>query len=810
MARQNGNQKAILSSNGVIRFASRADFLLELNHLSEGRLYVQSRVQPTLGAVLATKLEIPDTQEIIRLESTVIYASPPYIGLSFNNPQQYEMLRKYLKTENTSPTLAQYSGFPVLNEGQIRFRSAEHLLGLWLSGLQKGGLTVLKQHAAQPIPTQLTLVLGEHRHTGAAKVLSQDGLWAIFQFEDVLPIRRLIQKTVHQWSQAIEALSTSNRRPSSPPRRKPTPLPKVPAQPPATPPAPIKALPSTAIISDTPMKKPAVASVIASSQAPSPATPILDETVIRFSSTEDLIQELQDNLSIGALSVTSEPLPIRQRKQLQIMVGESLLPVNLEAEVVFAGHNTVGLSVANAAKICDQLEKAITHLIDGPSAAQIVNNTASLSTDLPCNGHIAGPPSYPTLVGLGHDRTEDLVQLDDLNSVRLFDYLVDQHFDGSLRLKTPHKDLRIYFHSGNIIYVEQAPFELKTALGRILTANRKISESALINGLEKAKISRHPLGYSLITHGLARKADVIQALRDQTRIRIESMLDEAQSDFHVLPGESPPGQGDLIVTRGLGVLLQYLRHRFDSLNVDGLESVLQPHMHGIVQPTPRLKEALSINGFSPKEARFLQIFADSQFQLSETIRRSPLTRLASLRTLAMALSLGCIESQKSSHGPMPRAVSHPHCPWTRQQRELESRLKLIEEQNHFDILNIHWTTHPLRLKSAYHNVMTEFTPKSPAYDNAPPEILQLLKKCAQKVQTSYDILSDPASRIAYRNKLFDRTDLEYAAQMLVEKGEVEMLRGEYAAALEDLETAQELAPNDQSRHLLTSARQHLR
>jgi Flp pilus assembly protein TadD len=75
------------------------------------------------------------------------------------------------------------------------------------------------------------------------------------------------------------------------------------------------------------------------------------------------------------------------------------------------------------------------------------------------------------------------------------------------------------------------------------------------------------------------------------------------------------------------------------------------------------------------------------------------------------------------------------------------------------------------------------------------------------IDTAWTALSNADSRMSYRKQLFDKTERQYAADMLVKQGELALIRGDRVNAIEALETAVELDPSNRNRTLLTSARE---
>ncbi|MEL6189672.1 MAG: hypothetical protein AAFU79_34045, partial [Myxococcota bacterium] len=178
--------------------------------------------------------------------------------------------------------------------------------------------------------------------------------------------------------------------------------------------------------------------------------------------------------------------------------------------------------------------------------------------------------------------------------------------------------------------------------------------------------------------------------------------------------------------------------------------------------------------------------------------------LASLRLAAVGLSLGLLKTEANGQPTAPRA--HSRGTGSKLRSELSTKLEQLTKENHFDVLGVHWSSHPRTFADAYQVALAEFAVAKGPYRSAPPDVQDLARACAARVKTAFDVLSDESQRVAYRAQLFNKTERQFAAQMLVEKGEVALLRGDRLSAIEHLESAFELSPSDRHRSLLRSAR----
>lgn len=694
--------------------------------------------------------------------------------------------------------------------GAVRLAGSSQLLGAWLLGLEHGLLTVHGgPEAALGETVSLKLVAGRVV-TVEAQVRARVGPWLTVWIEERNEIRELLEEKNGEWSSELASLGMAAAPPAEPVSA------AMPAKPAASepPPAPTLSDRPTAPLSNPslavgPQSSTHVA--ISRRQLPEPTDPDapplpprLEGNRVVFRHSADLRKELEADLERGGLFVDSAPLPLYSKHQLVLVVGDVEIPGIVEADVVFADGGKVGFSVPGAAALGTQLRDILVEGLPAATSEDGSKITSDLGGRGSTEGCLSPPPPVEKILDLESSRTGDLEGLNEPSVLSLFDELVSSRFKGVLRLNGDAAERKVYFHEGNVAFLESSPFEEITSLGRILAQHRRVSESALRTALDKAKRAQTPLGRSLISLGFAKSGDIVSALREQTRSRIEQSFGWRAGAFALGPWEDPPGRGELVVTRGVGILANHLRRRFEQMGVDELEGLLGSSMEMIVKSTDSLERVAGPLGLQAKELRFLQVSIDGRRSMEEAVRLSPVGKLASLRLAAVALSLGLVRTEANSQRSAPRKRSGERS--GRLRAELGARLDQLSKQNHFDVLGVHWSSHPRTFADAYQAALTEYGVGQGALPEAPPDVQDIAKACAERVKTAFVVLSDEQQRVSYRNQFYDKSERQFAAQTLVEKGELALMRGDRVTAIEHLESAVELAPSDRHRRLLRSAR----
>ncbi len=538
-----------------------------------------------------------------------------------------------------------------------------------------------------------------------------------------------------------------------------------------------------------------------------PQAPTLLDGVVRFATTMDLERELEANVKSGGLFVESSPLPLRERLALRFQVGASALPVDLAADVVFADGGRVGFSFAEATEAYRRLKAALASA-SSPATPDVTGGLgarANVTTEDIRAGSTTSddliPPFSGEIVGLVEDEQLPYLQsrlvshpgeLMRTPTLLLFEFIVRSGWTGVLQLSDDEgAKSTVYFYRGDLAFVEADPFEEHTSLGRILISQKKVNETSLREALERSRGSHRLLGKMLVMLGALKQSDLSSALREQTRAKLDAAFRFRRGSFSWQPWREPPGEADLVVTKGISVLERYIRNRFDALGYDEIEGILGGDLSRVVVPG-NLDELASSLRLQAKELRFLELQFDGTTALQNAVLGSSLGRLGTMRLVGLALALGLL---RFGEGTVSAAARTERQPQGRELRtQLEDRLEQLQAANHFEVLALHWSSPHRELKPAWEKARSEFALDRPPYKTASSEIRTLAKRALAVIDEAYQKLRETSSRVAYRKELFDKTERQYAAEMLIKRGEIAQLRGNRREALDALETAAELNP----------------
>jgi hypothetical protein len=702
--------------------------------------------------------------------------------------------------------------------GVLRLEDEGDLLGVYLSQLRHGFLIAVGGPDGAVGATVRIKVLAGRAVTLDAKVLARVDKIVTLGIADSRPFRELLAEKKDDLLTVIESIAGPIGPSAS--QLAPPPPEAVPSPPPASEP---EAQTSDLELVVPPLPEPEIE---APPPAPSevqqaPAAPKLMGQVVRFNSLADLAHELKVNLGNGGLFVESSPLPLRSKKQLALAVGEADLGCTIDGEVVFADAGRVGFMVLNAHDAVPKLQQIVDSGelpspeedlgsidLDPQSLAQGSKNGAQEPAG-PIKGKLDAPLTMGRVLDLQFRRIDNETELAETTMLQLFEFLSRKEMRGVLDVDSDEKKkLTVWLHEGSVAFVMLKPMDETHALGRILINMKRLNDAALRQGLETGQKTRKSLGRTLVSLGLIKKTDLSAGLREQTRSVLHAAFGFKAGRFEWGPWREPPGEADLVLTKGLNVLAHHLRHRYEALGSSELEVLFGKNMGRRVVPVDDLDRMAGPLALQQKELRFLQLQVDGTRSISDAVLGSPIGRLASLRLVGVLLSLGQLRFT-DGHAQVRENTSMAREPsaFVRIKKELRERLTLLRGMNHFEVLGVHWSAHHRNHKTAYDNIKKEFDLKRAPIRDAPDEVKSIAKEINTIIDTAWSTLSNADARQSYRKQLFDKTERQYAADMLVKQGELALIRGDRVTAIEALETAVELDPSNRNKALLTSARE---
>jgi hypothetical protein len=534
-------------------------------------------------------------------------------------------------------------------------------------------------------------------------------------------------------------------------------------------------------------------------------SPSLHQGVVTFANTPSLEKELKENITNGGLFVVSDPLPIRSTHILRFRVGTVDLSETLQVDVVFASAGRVGFSLQNPSVAKALFTRALQE--GSTSSASMVPSESTGAA------FVAGNLiPFGSVRRLLHFQKRRLSNLDASNNseasaLPLFELLIREGRRSVLTFASGDKRGEIFLHDGNVAFVDSHPAEDASSLGRILINQKKINETALRTALEQGKRHGESLGVTLVKAGSITPSILTAALREQYRIKLSEMLSWPSGKFSIEAWRDPPGRASLVLSKGLGLFWAYVHQRFDELSVVDLETLLGEDM------ARGIRRSRSFEGFAKdvslgkRELRFLSHHLVEGTSLANVAVASPLGRLGSLRLIAVGLTAGLIEFVDGAEASTKEETTGLNRPQDVVRERLRERLKSASQQNHFEVLGVHWTVHPSQIPEAFRSRTLDLRPDSPTLQGLPEDVKMLATQLRNRIEDARKTLLSPQERIQYRRSLLDPDELRYAAEHLEKQGQTSLLRADRRAGVEALEMAVELFPTKRNQAALAAARE---
>ena len=684
------------------------------------------------------------------------------------------------------------------------------LLGLYVSQLRHGYITYRAEKDAEIDDVMSIRLVCDHTIGLTGDLIKKEGMVQTVKLDDVWSVKALLREKSPEWMKEINAISGYTESAQSAINRDSTVVSHEPPyeQEPVKPDQAKQSRLETGTRAPPRRSKP---------PAPKPTKtepeeakiPVLSGNEVQFSSKDSLIKEFEGNIRNGGLAVQSSPLQNHVKKTLKVRVENTVLPQNIVATVVFCGGGTVGFNIENLPEVVSFVEE---YLKGGKSESPSTSSAKKPSSTKPLfSGRISRPFGLIQLLSLSAERLENESELGRCNTLQLLEACARMKMSGRLELSRRDEKKSIYFQNGNIMFVSAEPKDdERQLLGRILLHHKKVTEPNLREALDKAATQGKPVGQVLISLGYINQQTCSAALREQMRLKTESAFEWTTGTHKMVPWKKPDIEAELVATRGLSIVTRRIRQRLEHITSNELEAMFSPSISRKLKLTENIEKEVQGLGLQSKEISFITTQIKNDRSLREAITGSPLGRLGSLRLTGLALAMGLVsfsDGRGPSLGrkPPPRKPTHVRTQ-DALKKSLEEHLSIMSEQNHFEVLGVHWSASHRSFIKAKEQSKGRFALDKGSMTSADSATKNLVRKIHGVIDDAFTTLSNAESRIQYRKKLFDATERQYAAEMLIKQGEVFVMRGDTVSGIEAFETAYELSPSNKIRSLIEAAR----
>jgi hypothetical protein len=374
-----------------------------------------------------------------------------------------------------------------------------------------------------------------------------------------------------------------------------------------------------------------------------------------------------------------------------------------------------------------------------------------------------------------------------LSEPNLFSLLFElsaRRFMGRLLLQGKDKAETIFlFKDGKLVGADRRPMEETQSIGYLLRRAGRITESdfrELRRSREETKKSDQEL--------LSGKVDV----REIGIILVEVIRKVLARIASIRPIHYKIEEGAQHLAGLAPVVINLKRAIFRAMvdaaaqcKSEDLLSGLEPYMHHFVIRAESPPFGLMDLKLEKDEQRFWNVTLEKPIRLRQLFSVSALSKLQSIRIIYGMAFLGFVDF--STQGIEDELNIIPYM--TRTVNELE-------DSNHFDVLQVHWTALKPAIDTAYAKVKKEWERiQIPPSQKAAAQAL--LAKILAKLDASHVHLSDDDRRRVVRDQIIEPSRREFTAEIMAEHCRSDLFRGNPVQARYYIEMAVDLAPRNQ-------------
>ncbi len=227
-----------------------------------------------------------------------------------------------------------------------------------------------------------------------------------------------------------------------------------------------------------------------------------------------------------------------------------------------------------------------------------------------------------------------------------------------------------------------------------------------------------------------------------------------------------------------------------------------------------IPEVVAGLGFPSQHQRFVKTDLDGNQYLDEVTRAAVGSRtvweVLYLLTLYNGISWDePAESKKSRTGPLAapqkeRTGSFAQRTGTFTPPDVDLDWAPFDGKDHFQVLGLHWSSSPNEVAPAFQKLRSEYgaggikRPSDPA----------VADRISRRLEEAYRVLNDANQRRAYRREKYNLV-WSHQAQLLVQKAKLALYRKDVQEAMNALLTAEDIAPSDEAKAILSSIKQKL-
>lgn len=533
--------------------------------------------------------------------------------------------------------------------------------------------------------------------------------------------------------------------------------------------------------------------------------------IIEYPGAASLRADRSALLEMRGLMVTVAPAPpLMEEIEIRIQRQDRPQSVVLRGRAVHHSPDGAAIEIFAAA---DQ-HKAIDQLIAAPapeeppperSSSDPVAEPAAPGTPSsasPATAPASPPSSAPTpaqypvnrLIALPDEPTRTWhPDADDLEAI----LLALTKVEGYAVLDVNHRAGRQHFviHFGKLIDVRCDPFEdSEEELIAELSSSGLVEPSMLERAEALARIHGITRQDALIDIGCISLEQLLATIRQCLIQRIDNLWSLSIEEAHLYElSHRPP----LRLRRSSVDLGRQLTRRIEARLSQLSKATLQTRAQRFAgtqlvcrPPYPLSLDALELD---EQSQRFITVILNTPRALSDIRRVAHLRGAQLLRILLLLDELGFL-TRETKNRRLP------------DQNLIEGLSQQVANDNHFEVLGIHWSAHQDEVERAYQELQEKLAVDPQTRDAMSDE----LQRIQEKIDRAYKVLLPDRSRRAYRDKTVDDFAQRSALQVYEKKLDTQRMRQNSTKLVDSLSRIVELDPtNKKARKQLASLKRAL-
>lgn len=226
------------------------------------------------------------------------------------------------------------------------------------------------------------------------------------------------------------------------------------------------------------------------------------------------------------------------------------------------------------------------------------------------------------------------------------------------------------------------------------------------------------------------------------------------------------------------VLLNLLKHH----RLEEFKGQYEARMEHFVESSVDTAIQAKDYAMGRRAIRFFEIVSQDEHALRMLFKVSPVSQGETYRLLRMGELLNLLSFSRERLTKID--LSEEHLSFLQHQFSRS-------QDGYFEAIGVHMVTHPKMFQAALDGISAKFS-KDSAYAQHSYRHRELCAQIVRLAHEAYKVLIDKKRRINYRKTAFDSSTLTQAADVLLEKADMNRLRGHDRSMKESLEMAFEL------------------